>query len=85
MLSDSRPPHAHRVEDATRETSCARLNPRVMELTRGLNPDATATKRAGERAPEAIAFGQRVRELRDARRWTQERLAEVAGLTSPFK
>jgi len=24
---------------------------------------------------------QRVRELRDARRWTQERLAEAAGLT----
>jgi transcriptional regulator with XRE-family HTH domain len=30
------------------------------------------------RLPEAIAFGKRVRELREARGWTQERLAEAA-------
>jgi transcriptional regulator with XRE-family HTH domain len=39
------------------------------------------TTRAGERTAEAIAFGKRVRELRLARGWTQEQLAEQAGLT----
>jgi transcriptional regulator with XRE-family HTH domain len=29
-----------------------------------------------------VAFGERVRELRHAKRWTQERLAEEAGLNS---
>lgn len=53
-----------------------------MEFTHGLSPDATVTIRAGGREPEAVAFGKRVRELRLARRWTQEQLAEEAGLTS---
>lgn len=39
------------------------------------------TTRAGERAPEAVAFGHRVRELRHAHGWTQEQLAEEAALT----
>ncbi len=52
-----------------------------MEFTRGLSRDATVTARKGERVPEAIAFGERVRQLREVRRWTQERLAEAAGLT----
>ena len=33
-----------------------------------------------DRVPEAIAFGKRVRALRVARDWTQERLAEAADL-----
>ena len=32
------------------------------------------------RLPEAIAFGKRLRELREARDWTQEELAERAEL-----
>jgi transcriptional regulator with XRE-family HTH domain len=32
------------------------------------------------RTKEAIAFGKRVRELREARDWTQERLAEESGM-----
>lgn len=35
----------------------------------------------GERVPEAVAFGKRVREQRIAHGWTQEQLAERAGLT----
>ena len=33
-----------------------------------------------DRLPEAIAFGKRVRALREARDWTQEHLAEEADL-----
>jgi transcriptional regulator with XRE-family HTH domain len=32
------------------------------------------------RTKEAIAFGKRVRELREARGWSQEQLAETAGM-----
>ena len=32
------------------------------------------------RTKEGIAFGKRVRELRDAHNWTQEQLAEAAGM-----
>jgi transcriptional regulator with XRE-family HTH domain len=38
--------------------------------------------KTGKRTPEAVAFGKRVRELRLARGWTQERLAEEAGINS---
>ena len=34
----------------------------------------------GQRTKEAIAFGKRVRELRTERNWTQEELAEAAGM-----
>ena len=34
----------------------------------------------GKKSPDAVKFGTRVRELRHAREWTQERLAEEAGL-----
>ena len=37
-------------------------------------------RRTTENLPEAIAFGKRVRALRLARDWTQERLAEAADL-----
>jgi XRE family transcriptional regulator, regulator of sulfur utilization len=37
-------------------------------------------RQIGERVPEAVAFGKRVRALRLAREWTQERLAEAADL-----
>jgi transcriptional regulator with XRE-family HTH domain len=33
-----------------------------------------------DRTKEAIAFGKRVRALREARKWTQEELAEAAGM-----
>jgi transcriptional regulator with XRE-family HTH domain len=33
-----------------------------------------------KRLPEAVKFGKRVRDLREARGWTQERLAESADL-----
>lgn len=33
------------------------------------------------KAFEAVIFGQRLRELRNARGWSQERLAEEAGIT----
>jgi transcriptional regulator with XRE-family HTH domain len=35
-----------------------------------------------KKAPEAVAFGAAVRERRKARGWTQERLAEVAGVSA---
>jgi DNA-binding XRE family transcriptional regulator len=35
-----------------------------------------------KKAPEAIAFGAAVRERREAKGWTQERLAEVAGVSA---
>ena len=37
---------------------------------------------AKDRAPEAVAFGERVRALRTKRGWTQERLAEEAKLNA---
>jgi transcriptional regulator with XRE-family HTH domain len=37
-------------------------------------------RRKGDRLKEAIAFGERVRELRTERGWSQERLAEAADL-----
>lgn len=39
-------------------------------------------RRTGKKVPEAIAFGKRVRELRLARGWTQERLAEESNLNA---
>ncbi|HVR39617.1 MAG TPA: helix-turn-helix transcriptional regulator [Thermoanaerobaculia bacterium] len=39
-------------------------------------------RRTGKNVPEAIKFGKRVRELRIAREWTQERLAEEAELNA---
>lgn len=38
--------------------------------------------RRTEKAPEAIAFGAAVRERRQAKNWTQEKLAEVAGVSA---
>jgi transcriptional regulator with XRE-family HTH domain len=35
-----------------------------------------------KKAPEAIAFGEAIRERRKARGWTQERLAEEAGVSA---
>jgi len=35
-----------------------------------------------EKAPEAVAFGAAVREHRKAREWTQEQLAERAGVSA---
>jgi transcriptional regulator with XRE-family HTH domain len=34
------------------------------------------------KAPEAVAFGEAVRERRKARGWTQEKLAERAGVSA---
>lgn len=34
----------------------------------------------GKKSPAAVKFGAHIRELRAAREWTQERLAEEAGL-----
>jgi len=34
----------------------------------------------GNRLPEAITFGKRVRQLREAKDWTLEQLAEAAGM-----
>ena len=39
-------------------------------------------RRTGPKVPEAILFGARVRKLREARDWTQERLAEESGLNT---
>ena len=38
--------------------------------------------RSREKTPEAIAFGAGVRERRKAKGWTQERLAEEAGVSA---
>ena len=38
--------------------------------------------RRTQKAPEAIAFGAAVRERRTAKGWTQERLAEAAGVSA---
>jgi transcriptional regulator with XRE-family HTH domain len=35
-----------------------------------------------QKVPEAVAFGAAVRERRKAKGWTQERLAEVAGVAA---
>jgi len=35
-----------------------------------------------KKAPEAVAFGEAVRERRKARGWTQEKLAERAGVSA---
>lgn len=35
-----------------------------------------------KKAPEAVAFGAAVRERRKAKGWTQERLAEAAGVSA---
>lgn len=37
-------------------------------------------RKSAEKIPEALAFGRRVRELRTARGWSQQRLAEEADL-----
>jgi transcriptional regulator with XRE-family HTH domain len=39
-------------------------------------------RKTGPRVPEAILFGKRVRDLREAKGWSQEELAERAGLHS---
>jgi DNA-binding XRE family transcriptional regulator len=41
-----------------------------------------AMPRRTKKAPEAVAFGAAVRERRTAKGWTQERLAEVAGVSA---
>lgn len=38
--------------------------------------------RRTKKAPEAVAFGATVREYRNAKEWTQERLAEEAGVSA---
>lgn len=35
-----------------------------------------------KKAPEAVAFGEAVRQRRKAKGWTQERLAEAAGVSA---
>ncbi len=40
-----------------------------------------ATKQERFKAPEAVLFGQSLRRFRNARDWSQERLAEAAGIT----
>jgi len=40
-----------------------------------------ATKQQRSKAPEAVLFGQSLRRFRNARDWSQERLAEAAGIT----
>lgn len=54
-------------------------------------PSVPANKDAGKlpprktpstKLPEAVAFGARVRELRQAKGWSQERLAEAANVNA---
>lgn len=50
-----------------------------MEFSPGTNQESTVPPRErADRLPEAIAFGARVRQLREKRGWTQERLAAEA-------
>ena len=39
-------------------------------------------RKTGPKLPEAILFGSRVRKLREAKDWSQERLAEESGLNA---
>jgi transcriptional regulator with XRE-family HTH domain len=36
---------------------------------------------SGKKAPEAVLFGRSIRQLRSERGWSQERLAETAGIS----
>ena len=53
-------------------------------MVRSLAGDEDARKvpprKSPEKVPEAVTFGSRVRELRHARDWSQERLAEAADI-----
>ena len=40
-----------------------------------------AAKQYRKKAPEAVLFGETLRQFRTERRWSQERLAEAAGIT----
>ena len=40
-----------------------------------------ANRKTSAKAPEAVLFGTTLRRLRMERDWTQERLAEIAGIT----
>jgi transcriptional regulator with XRE-family HTH domain len=42
---------------------------------------ATTKQRKPGKAPEAVLFGQSLRRLRTERGWSQDRLAEAAGIT----
>lgn len=39
-------------------------------------------RKSAAKVPEAVTFGRRVRELRHARGWSQERLAEAADINA---
>jgi transcriptional regulator with XRE-family HTH domain len=49
-----------------------------------MEPTSTIVEDQPEVAAEAELFGKRVRELRLAAGWTQEKLAEVAGITTTY-